>query len=74
MPIRWHIGKEAAPLDRPPYRAYFYWVERHRLVRSEDYDATELAAVVKVRRKTRDPKDPFNAALKALIKADTKTR
>ena len=68
--LRWHIGKERAPLDRPPYRPYFYWVENHRLVDSADYDAPQLTANIEQRRKSGGDISPFQAALKELAKAN----
>jgi hypothetical protein len=64
--LRWHIGKESEPFDRPPYRAYFYWIENYRLVGSVDYDAEELAAEIERRGKLGKDTEPFRAAQKRL--------
>jgi hypothetical protein len=35
--IGFHIGKEERPLDKPPFRAYFYWKNEGQLVKHEDF-------------------------------------
>ena len=68
--LRWHIGKESGRLDKPPYRAYFYWVENHRLVDSAKFDIAGLDVEIERRRSAGDDVGPFQAARKELAKAN----
>ena len=43
--IQWHVGSEGRSsrrLDKPPFRAYFFWVQDGVLVDAADYSAEEL--------------------------------
>lgn len=44
--IGFHIGKEASPLDKPLFRAYFHWTSEGQLVKSEDFSKQELEAEI----------------------------
>lgn len=68
--MRWHIGKETAPHDQPPYRAYFFWVKDNFLVDAKDYDANELAAELQRRREAGESLEPFEDILQNLLRAN----
>lgn len=68
--VQWHIGKEANPLDRPPYRAYFFLIEDHMLSETWDYDAAELTGELNRRRKDDELLEPFELALEVLVRAN----
>jgi hypothetical protein len=69
--LRWHIGKESGRLDRPPYRAYFYWLEDERPIDSSDFDAAELDAEIARRVISGDQVEQFQAARKELAIANS---
>ena len=64
--LTWHIGKEDAPLDQPPYRAYFYWKRGGEIVRSADYSTLELEAEVQRLKQCGTDTAPFEEALRRL--------
>lgn len=68
--LRWHIGKETGRLDRPPYRAYFYWLEDGRPQDAADFDARELEVEISRRKLHGDDVAPFEAAKKELARAN----
>ena len=70
--LHWHIGRESAPFDRPPYRAYFFWLEDHRIVDAADFDAAQLSKEL-LKRRAAGGKDlaEFEAASKALARANS---
>ena len=49
-------------LDKPPFRAYFYWFEDEKLVRSADFDRDELKEEIRHRRVASEDVEPFEAA------------
>lgn len=64
--IRWSVGKEGTMktrLDKPPFRAYFYWFEDEKLVRSADFDRDELKEEIRNRCAASEDVEPFEAAL-----------
>ena len=44
--IGYHLGKEASPLDSPPFRAYFRWMSEGQLIKCEDFSKQELEAEI----------------------------
>ena len=67
--LKWTIGKEGGtPLDRPPFRAYFYRIEDGQLVASSDFSASELRAEIARLRGVGEDIAPFEDALKQLLR------
>ena len=64
--VSFHIGKETSPLDRPPFRAYFNWVQEGRLVKAEDFSQQELEAEIASGRRDGRELELFKEALKRL--------
>ena len=67
--LKWTIGKEVvkeSALDKPPYRAYFYWLTDGTLEKAADFDRTELIAEITRLRGLGETATAFKAALKRL--------
>ena len=64
--LTWHIGKEEAPLDKRPYRAYFWWKRGGQIVHSADFSSTELEAEIQRLKQSGDDASPFEEALRRL--------
>jgi hypothetical protein len=68
--IPWHIGKDAAPLDNPPYRAFFYWLRERMLLNAKDSSTPELEGEIARRKQNSEGSAEFKAALECLRKAN----
>jgi hypothetical protein len=43
--VYWHVGSDGGSsrrLDKPPFRAYFFWVQDGLLIDAADYSVDEL--------------------------------
>ena len=61
--IAFHIGKEARPLDEPPFRVFFRWTSEGQLVKSEDFSKQELEAEIASGRRKGTELERFKEAL-----------
>ena len=67
--LKWNIGKEdggRTRLDKPPYRAYFWWIEDGRIVECADFSRAELSKEISRRRLAGEETAVFEEALKRL--------
>jgi hypothetical protein len=64
--VGFHIGKEASPLDKPPFRAYFTWTREGRLIKAEDFSQQELQAEIASGQRDGRELKLFNKALNQL--------
>lgn len=66
MKLTYHIGKETKPLDTPPFRVYFSWInENNQIAKSEDYSIEEL----KIKISKMDAADPEHITFKQAMQA-----
>lgn len=73
--IHIHISKEASPLDKPPFRAYFQWLNKGQLVKSEDFSKQELEAEIASGQREGRELELFKEALNRLaLSASSNTR
>jgi hypothetical protein len=64
--LTWHVGKDQTPLDKPPYRAYFFWKRGGQIVRSADYSVQELEAEIGKLKRSGEDTAPIAQALERL--------
>ena len=68
--LRWHIGRDCGGLgtrrDRPPFRAYFFWVDNYLLNRAQDYSEGDLADEIRRRKVAGESFDAFEKAFARL--------
>lgn len=68
--IQWFIGKEGTTrtrLDIPPFRAFFFWLQDGKVVKSADFDRQELEVEIEKRRVVCQDAAEFEKALKGLL-------
>lgn len=68
--IQWFIGKEGTTrtrLDIPPFRAFFFWLQDGKVVKSADFDRQELEVEIEKRRVACQDAAEFVKALKELL-------
>lgn len=69
--VTFSIGRENSPLDTPPYKAYFYWIENGQLIKTEDYTIAELKKeILNLDRNNSSLVYIFQDALAKLIKSN----
>jgi len=69
--LLWGVGSEGTDqtrLDRPPFRAFFYWLRDGKLYEAGDFDARELKLELLRRQTVGEDAVAFEQALKALQK------
>lgn len=69
--VQWFIGKEGTirtRLDVPPFRAYFFWLQDGKVVKTADFDRQELEVETEKRRVAGQETIEFIRALKGLHK------
>jgi hypothetical protein len=67
--LSWHIGKDAVgqeSLDRPPYKAYFYWKREGRIVRSAEFTREALETEITRLKNAGEDTTQFELALREL--------
>lgn len=70
--IKWHIGKEAVNgtrLDKPPYRAFFVWLDGDTVIRYDDFSESELLSEISRMESDAVDTEIFRKALDALIRS-----
>lgn len=70
--VHWHIGSERSPLDRPPFRAYFFVVQDGLLCEATDFDVVELTKEIARRRSVGEAVEPYDEALDRLTRLQRK--
>jgi len=71
--IEYFIGKEVAPLDTPPFRAYFYRIDENILSSFVDYSIDELAALAIEIETDENERSKYTNAINDLRNANKKT-
>jgi hypothetical protein len=64
--IGFHIGKEGSPLDKPPFRAYFYWIKEGQIVKYEDFTLKDLETEIASGKRESRELELFKEALNRL--------
>jgi hypothetical protein len=64
--VGFRIGKETSPLDKPPFRAYFHWINDGQLVKYEDFSKEELETEIASGQRTGRELELFKEALHRL--------
>ena len=65
----WHVGSEGGisrRLDKPPFRAYFFWVQDGLLVDAADYSSDELRRRLDELQQSGEDTIQVNAAIRTL--------
>ena len=66
--LKWTIGKSpgTGSLEKPPFRAYFYWLRDGQIEEAQDFNRAELEEEIVKRIGTGEPVGEFQAALAKL--------